>query len=275
MSNDDAKRDDKHGEAPTKCSRCGAPATATWDDDRFGMGWIYRYNPTSAEREAESWKILAHAANARADALRSAEPQRMGPRPDGEPWTDCPWQECIKAGDCRHANECHGAGRWRVPSTTLSHEATHKPDAPRTPEGRALREFIESRSSVAPLTEIEKQVESLHAVWCAYRSNDASSIEVCTTLRSLDWEVLRSLARSATASWISVAERAPDFDVSVLVYGPANENVYAAFRAPTLDGKEWGWRFFADRSGTINEPITHWMPMPRGPVDSSNDKEKP
>lgn len=64
--------------------------------------------------ELREWAVLLRTLDQRPP--RSPEPQRMGPRPDGEPWTDCPWQECIKAGDCRHADECHGAGRWRAPA---------------------------------------------------------------------------------------------------------------------------------------------------------------
>ena len=56
--------------------------------------------------------------------------------------------------------------------------------------------------------------------------------------------------------WVSVQERLPDDDTTVLVYGPnSSEPVWFGY----YDGHDW--------SGVSGESdtVTHWAPMPEGP----------
>lgn len=62
---------------------------------------------------------------------------------------------------------------------------------------------------------------------------------------------------SETITWIPVAERLPDSDLTVLVSAPAcSEPIWLGYH----DGSEW----LSAESAQID--VTHWADMPKGPA---------
>lgn len=67
--------------------------------------------------------------------------------------------------------------------------------------------------------------------------------------------------------WISVKERLPGYETAILVYCPQNENIYCAFYS-----FDYKWFYFGQGySEKIEEEVTHWMPLPKPPKESSID----
>lgn len=57
--------------------------------------------------------------------------------------------------------------------------------------------------------------------------------------------------------WIPVSERLPEECSGVLVYCPANYNIFLAY----LEQGKW-YIFSPDGNESLNEPIVAWMPLP-------------
>lgn len=66
--------------------------------------------------------------------------------------------------------------------------------------------------------------------------------------------------------WIPVTERLPQNYISVLVYIPTAEPLPMVHEAYIGDDGEWHSSVFY---GIENEDVTHWMPMPKTPVEDA------
>ena len=63
--------------------------------------------------------------------------------------------------------------------------------------------------------------------------------------------------------WISVDDRLPEYFKAVLIYCPTDKNVYEVYLET-----HGLWRFFDYSAGKIiDEPVTHWMPIPEPPKE--------
>lgn len=68
----------------------------------------------------------------------------------------------------------------------------------------------------------------------------------------------------ADQSWISVEERMPAKGVEVLI-AFRDSPLPATGQYTASDHDTWGWCFPRENDPDDTGPITHWMPLPRGP----------
>lgn len=75
---------------------------------------------------------------------------------------------------------------------------------------------------------------------------------------------ISALREQEERQWIPVEERLPQNYISVLVYIPTAEPLPMVHEAYIGDDGEWHSSVFY---GIENEDVTHWMPMPKTPVE--------
>ena len=67
--------------------------------------------------------------------------------------------------------------------------------------------------------------------------------------------------------WIPVSERVPENYVTVMVGSSAYPNVVGS--GYIAEGGSWHWH-----NRIIDEPVTHWQPMPKPPTQPARAEEK-
>lgn len=70
------------------------------------------------------------------------------------------------------------------------------------------------------------------------------------------------------AEWISVEERLPEDNHSVLVYCPYNKCIFTAY----YDDFAGEWVHFGGcMPGEVYYPVSHWMPLPEPPKEGGGE----